>query len=299
MQKVLFACPQMADLAKRIKQEKDDLVLGNIEWHAFKDGFPDLRIEHIRSLRDGGQVTFLASFDNPADIFPQLSVIYWLTNYAQSLRIVLPYFPTGTMERVEEEGKVSTADTLARMISATPPRCPTEIVIYDVHELSERSFFGDNIRVRLESGILQLKEALGNRKVTIAFPDEGSYRRFRRFFTDYDQIIFAKVRDGDKRVLTIREGDPQGKDILIVDDLVQTGQTLSECTHLLYERGPRRVDAYCTHAILPGNARMKFVGLGTVTKFYITDSCPNTAKELQDQKPFEVLSLAKNIAGLL
>ena len=64
---------------------------------------------------------FLASFHSPEAVFQQLSVIYALPSYgAKRLTVVVPYFPTGTMERVTHIGEVATAKSLARMLSATP-----------------------------------------------------------------------------------------------------------------------------------------------------------------------------------
>jgi phosphoribosylpyrophosphate synthetase len=64
----------------------------------------------------------------------------------RSLTLVLPYFPTATMERVEEEGQIATAKTLARMLSAIPitNAGPTRLVCFDIHALSERFYFADS-----------------------------------------------------------------------------------------------------------------------------------------------------------
>src|SRR3989344_6109722 len=112
---ILFYCAAMAELAKKILTS-ERIIHGRINWGKFPDGFPDSFIENIAVNVDGQDVAFLASFDTPAEIFRQTSVIYALPRYgAKSFTIVLPYFPTGTMERVEREGEVATAMTLARM----------------------------------------------------------------------------------------------------------------------------------------------------------------------------------------
>jgi phosphoribosylpyrophosphate synthetase len=80
----------------------------------------------------------LASFSSPAQVFEQLSVIYALPRlFVASFTLVLPFFPTGSMERMEEEGDVATAFTLARMLSNIPISRggPTSLVIYDIHAL--------------------------------------------------------------------------------------------------------------------------------------------------------------------
>lgn len=55
------------------------------------------------------------------------------------------------------------------------------------------------------------------------------------------QVICTKVRDGDKRIVRLKEGEPRGRHVVIVDDLVQSGSTLIECQKLLASqvRGPQ------------------------------------------------------------
>lgn len=83
-------------------------------------------------------MAFLASFSSPGVIFEQLSVIYALTKlFVASFTLVLPFFPTGTSERMEDEGDVATAFTLARILSNIPISRggPTSLVIFDIHAL--------------------------------------------------------------------------------------------------------------------------------------------------------------------
>lgn len=108
-----------------------------ILYRSFDDGFPNLFIKNAHDIR-GQHVAFLASFSSTAVIFEQLSVIYALPMlFVASFTVVLPFFPTGSFERIEEEGDVATAFTLARMLSNTPISRggPTSLVIYDIHAL--------------------------------------------------------------------------------------------------------------------------------------------------------------------
>lgn len=115
------------------------LVTDQFLWlsRSFADGFPNIFINNAEELR-GQHVAFLASFSSPAQVFEQLSVIYALPRlFVASFTLVLPFFPTGSFERMEEEGDVATAFTLARMLSNIPISRggPTSLVIYDIHAL--------------------------------------------------------------------------------------------------------------------------------------------------------------------
>ena len=91
----------------------------------------------------GQHVAFLASFSSPAVIFEQLSIIYALPRmFVSSFTLVLPFFPTGTLERMEDEGDIATAFTLARILSNIPISRggPTSLVIFDIHALQVSTF---------------------------------------------------------------------------------------------------------------------------------------------------------------
>jgi len=293
MVKVLF-CPQMADLARQLCEENDVCQPGEISWKNFRDGFPDLRVKNAAELRNS-HLVFLASFDHPAEIFRQLSVIYELPRLSvKSLKVFLPYFSTGTMERVEEEGEIATASTLARMLSHIPGTLsgPVQIIIYDIHALQERFYFSDQVIPRLETAIPLLLNRINKMKnLAVAFPDQGSWKRFGRMFKDFPLIIAHKIREKNKRKVTIKEGNPAGKHVIIVDDLVMTGETLIQCRNALMNGGAEKVSAYVTHGVFPGDSWKKFAG-PEFANFWMTDSCPVKAGLLRGKSPFEILSLA-------
>jgi len=306
---VLLNCPEMSDVAANILSEKPNhFARGDIQWLRFPDGTPRLQLKDVDMVR-GKDVIFLASLRDTTQLLDQISLIYSLPRYlVKSLIVVLPFFPTGTMERVEHEGDIATAMTLARILSAIPltQKGPTKLMIYDIHTLQNRFYFQDNIIPLLVSAIPVLVEELKQnlKDIVVTFPDEGAQKRFGSLFKDYEQIICHKVREDGKRIITIKEGEPKGKHCLIVDDLVQTGGTLVECKEALEHRGATDVSAFVTHAVFPAESWKKFLvkdkkqegGKKGFAHFIITDSCPALAKQLDGQAPFKVLKLGKNIA---
>lgn len=308
---ILFYCKEAAPLARKVAALSDKVQLGEVNWKNFADGFPNLFVKDATRIRNR-HVAFLASFHNMSTIFEQISVIYQLPRmFVGSFTLVLPYFPTGTAERVEAEGDVATAFTLARILSNIPLSRggPTSIVIFDIHALQERFYFGDTVLPLFESGIPLLRERLQSLpdadNITIAYPDEGAWKRFKYQFNDYPEVICTKVRDGDKRIVRLKEGEPRGRHVVIVDDLVQSGSTLIECQKLLSSQGAAHVSAYVTHGVFPDGTWKRFTtegrdaGTPGFRYFWISDSCANTAAALANVAPFEVLSLAAPIAAAL
>lgn len=307
---VLFNHPSMEQLAERVikicKEQDNNVIKGNISWNRFHDSWPNLFIDRVKKECAGQDVIFIGSLHKPDIIFEQISILYSLPRYlSRSVTFILPYFPTATMERIDTEGSVATAETLARILSATPlsSRGPCQIVIMDIHALQERFYFGDNIIPRLESAVELLMMEIKKKNfkdVAIAFPDDGAFKRFHLMFFDlFPLIICAKIRDGKKRIVKIKEGNPSGCHCIVVDDLVMTGGTLIECANALKKNGASEISAFVTHAVFPKDSWKNFTGSDTLfSHFYITDSIPH-GSEIAKNAPFELLSLAGILSQIL
>ena len=299
MGRVLLCHLELRALAEKIVRGSNLIRPGKINWGYFEDGHPNIFIDDVRSLRDD-QVSFLASFWDPEKILEQMSVVWALPRYGvRSLQVILPYFP-GTVDRVDVEGQIAFAMSLARLLSAAPLTRggPPELVIYDIHALAERFYFKDGVLPRLESGMPLLIERLSRLpNIAVAFPDAGAEKRFGLALRSFPQITCTKIREGDKRIVTIKEGDPMGRHVVIVDDLVKTGGTILECKSVLLGAGASAISVYATHGVFPQNSWEKFCDNGFDT-FWITDSCP-VASSIDGIEPFKVLSLAPLIYNLI
>jgi len=289
----------------------DQGELSELEWRHFNDGFPNLEVQKddAQRLESFYGTCLIVSFHTPAVIFEQLCLLYALPRLrARNFRIILPWFSTGTMERQESIGQIATAASLARMLSSCPhgPTGPATVVIYDIHALQEQFYFADSVLVELKSAVWllktrieELREENPDEEIAIAFPDDGAHKRFKAKFHDFHMIICNKVRDGDRRIVQIKEGTPDKRHCIIIDDLVQSGGTLLECAKPLKEQGATKVSCFVTHGVFPNSSWKKFVDNDVIHKFWITDSIPTTAAQVAGQAPFEVLSLAPLIANYL
>lgn len=302
---ILFYAEDMRQLALDLLQSsRGSLEEGHVTWDQFNDGFPNLRIHEAPQLR-GRDVYFLISINSTSSFFEQTCCIHAIPRYApRRFTIILPFFPTGTMEREEEEGQVATAKVLARVLSLTPLSRggPAELIIFDIHALHERFYFGDNVIPVLRSAVPLLKDALRaafpDKLPTIAFPDEGAYKRFHTMFDGFETIFCVKVREGDSRVVKVKEGTAEGRAVVIVDDLIMTGGTLIACKDALKALGAISVSAYATHGVFPKSSWKKFLTAG-FEKIYITNSCGKTASELMGTAPFQIISLVPVLLPLL
>lgn len=295
---ILFYHHSMEKLANSIVKN-GNIELGEIEWKKFPDTWSNVYIKNIDDIKMR-PVIFLASL-LPETLFEQISVIYALPRYqAGTFRIILPYFPVGTMERVDDEGAVATAMTLMRMLSATPASHNGGVpllTIFDIHALQERFYMGDSIIPDLRTAIPLLKERIKNiNDVAIAFPDDGACKRFGKMFNEYPHIICNKVREGKKKIVRIKEGNPRNKNVVVVDDLIMTGETANKCAVELLETGASTVFLFATHGVFPEKS---WKNLTNFCRIWITDSCPWTVEAVKIKALFEILSLAPLIRGFI
>ena len=275
----------------------------DIEWGKFADGTDNIKIHGFtpKNYIQGSNIIFLASFDTNDRTLSQFSVlIVLLQSFIESMTIVLPFYPVGTNERVDEEGKVATANTYSMLLSSLPSiGKPTRIMIYDIHALQNRFYFHNSALASLHTATVLLFERLKKTSIScVAFQDDGAAKRFGKFFSKagFEVIICGKVRDGDKRIVRVNEGEPAGKEIVIVDDLVQTGGTLAECAEVLLEKGAAKVSAYVTHAVFPNMAWKRFSAKyegdrALFDRIWVTNSIPVTTSSLPTGDVFEVLDL--------
>ena len=300
----IIAAEATESLARRMEEKYPDrFTFHPSEWKKFPDGTDQIEIGgfHPQNLISGEHVLFLASFHNNDVTQSQFQVlICLLQSFIESLTIVLPFSPVGTMERVTREGQVATAATYAHMFSSLPT-CgkPTRLMVYDLHTLQNRFYLHGNAVASLQTAIPLLKRRMKDSEIDcVAFPDDGAAKRFGVFFEDMDLevIVCGKTRgEGDVRTVVIQDGNATGRHIVIVDDLVQTGGTLFETGKVLKEAGAASVNAFVSHAVFPKESWKRFNKGGDracFDKFWVTNSIPTVTDKLPvNDGVFEVLDL--------
>lgn len=205
------------------------------------------------------------------------------------------------MERVDQEGMVATAETMAKIISSCINTVVPTIHIYDIHALPIRFYFTNNVIVKLESAIPLLKQQINSNSI-IVFPDDGAHKRFKHYFKDYKIIICAKVREGNFRKIRIVDKINFPKDeqnlnyseLIIVDDLVQSGGTLEACRKALEEFGYVRISAYVTHSVFPNKTYTKIIK-SNFYNFYTTNTIPEVTDLIKNFKPFKIIQIFGNL----
>jgi len=304
----IIAAEACEGMARQIEAAQPDRFhFHATSWDKFPDGTDHIVVGGFspKNLIAGEHVLLLASFhDNDVTLSQFQVMVMLLTSFVKSLTIVLPFYPTGTMERVVTEGEVATAHTYAQLFSALPS-CgrPTRLIVYDLHTLQNRFYLHGNTIASLQTSIPCLIPYLEASGVdAVAFPDDGAAKRFKHMFDPavYDIIVCGKVRDGDERRVTVQDGDVSGKTVVVVDDLVQTGGTLYECGVALKGLGATAVSAFVAHGVFPQKAWARFAEGGdraVFDAFYLTNSIPTTTATLPKDDVFTVIDLTTKIVA--
>lgn len=298
--KTILAHPRFEYLAENIANDSNwEIVKEDISMKTFPDAWPNIFINDVKNLIEHKEVTYIWDFSKPEDFFINFATIRWIIDYyADKVRVILPYFPVWTMERIETKWEVATAKYFADIMSLLPQarESKTSIHIFDIHALVERFLFDSRqVNAEIHTAMSLLKEEISGK--TIVFPDDGAKKRFWRDFSDFDTIICGKVRDGDKRIIQVKEWDPSWKDVIIIDDLIQTWWTIRETTDKLRELWARSVCAYATHGVFPNNSHIELAK--NLDKLIVTDSIPENNSRANDVINMQVLSIKPLIEKII
>lgn len=127
--------------------------------------------------------------------------------------------------------------------------------------------------------------------VCIAFPDDGAAKRFWEYFPHHkDKIICIKVRwEWDKRIVSIKEGNPEWKNIIIIDDLIQTGWTLSESADLFASLWALSVEVYSPHGVFPNHSEERLSN--SISKVTVSDTISDNNARKDTMNRMELVSI--------
>lgn len=217
---------------------------------------------------------------------------------ATEISAIIPYFGYSRQDRKDRARVPISASIIARLIEYAGA---DRILTIDIHSEQEPGFVEipwDNLYSSY-SFLPILKETFKSNLI-VASPDKGGVPK-ATFYADLlnaDGIaIVFKERDvtkkNESKALDMI-GDVKGKDVLIVDDMIDTGGTICEAAKLIMERGAKSVSVAATHGLFSIPAPERIAG-SPIEKIFITDTVP-LRKEMLDSPKINVVSVAKLLA---
>lgn len=283
----IFSCTQSKELAIKIAKNFG-IPMGNVSFSHYSDG--EFQPSFEESVR-GSRVFIIGSTHPSSDNLMEMLLMLDAAKRASARHItaVLPYFGWARQDRKDKPRVPIGAKMIAKLLETAGA---TRIITMDLHADQIQGFFEKPVDHLFASTIfVPYLQSLNLDNLTIASPDMGGSKRAYAYskFLKSDVVICYKQRQ-KANVISHMEliGDVQGKNVVLVDDMVDTAGTLTKAAELMLERGAKSVRAVCTHGILSGNAHER-VENSSLEELIITDSIPSK----KDSPKIRILSCAE------
>lgn len=289
----IFACTQSTVLAKKIA-DIYGTNLGNVIFSRYSDG--EFQPSFEESVR-GARIFIIGSTNPSSENLMEMLLMLDAAKRASARHItaVMPYFGWARQDRKDKPRVPIAAKLVAKMLEAAGA---TRIITMDLHADQIQGFFEKPVDHLFASTLfLPYLKKLNLDNLTIASPDMGGSKRAYAYSKalECDVVICYKQR-AKANVISHMEliGDVQGKNVVLVDDMVDTAGTLTKAADLMMERGALSVRAITTHGLLSGDAYDK-IQKSQLLELIITDSIPSR----KDSEKVRVLSCAPLFADVM
>jgi ribose-phosphate pyrophosphokinase len=269
----ILACSNSIVIANKIASVYGK-ALAKTELQRFSDG--EFQVSIKETVR-GCEVFIIQTTNPPTDNLMELLLMIDAAKKASAKRIiaVIPYYGWARQDRKDQPRVAIGAKLVAKMLEAAGV---DRIMTMDLHADQIQGFFDIPVDHLYASTLFV--PYLKNMKLDnliIAAPDAGGSKRANAYakFLNVDLALCYKQR---KKANVIENmtiiGDVVGKDVVIIDDMIDTAGTLTKAAQLFLDNGANSVRAFCTHAVLSGPAYERIEN-SVLTELIVTDSIPS------------------------
>jgi ribose-phosphate pyrophosphokinase len=281
---LIFSLDGRHDLAKEILSEAKywalslNTELGVLRNQKFSDG--ELCVDFTDSVR--GKRVYLLSSPNVSDEIMKLVLAIDAAKRAGAKEIIpiLPYFPYSRQDKKDQSRGPIGAKVMADMIQHGGA---TSVITFDLHADQIQGFFDIPVtHIEGKNVFDKYIASICTEDTILCGPDAGSGKRVKRMkdqLSKYHNINlnYVMLDKTRKQANVIDEmviiGDVTGKDVIILDDMVDTAGTLCKAAEVLIKAGAKTVRAVISHGVLSGNA-YRNIGESKLTELVISDSLP-------------------------
>ncbi|NLV19921.1 MAG: ribose-phosphate pyrophosphokinase [Bacteroidetes bacterium] len=282
----LFSCRASRQLAEKIA-DKLGIEVGRSSVTNFSDGeFQPCFDESVR----GNMVFIVQSTNPPADNLFELLLMIDAAKRASAYKViaVIPYYGFARQDR-KDRPRVSIGSKLSADLLSTAG--VDRVITMDLHADQIQGFFNVPVDHLFGSAIFApYIENLKLKDLTISAPDMGGSKRANAYsrHLQTEIVLCYKLR---KKPNVVEEmsiiGEVEGRNVVIIDDMVDTAGTLVLAADMMKEKGAKSIRAFATHPILSGNA-VDRINKSAIEELVITDSIPLR----QHSEKIKVLSIA-------
>ncbi len=268
----IFSGTNSRYLAEKIAQQFGK-PLGSLTIQRFSDG--EMLPIFTESVR-GCDVFIINSTNAPAENLVETLLLVDAARRASAkyVTVVAPYFGYARQDRKDRPRVSIGAKLVANVITAAGAN---RLMTCDLHAGQIQGFF--DIPVDHLDGsyiFIPYLKTLKLKELVFAAPDVGGTGRARGFAKHFavEMVICDKYRKRANEIASMQViGNVEGKDVVIVDDMIDTGGTLTKAAQIIMEKGARSVRAICTHPLLSGNA-YENIENSVLEELVVTDTIP-------------------------
>ncbi len=272
--------------------------LGEVSVSRFSDGeFQPSFEETVR-----GELVFIVqSTFPPSDNLFELLLMVDAAKRASAKRIVavLPYFGFARQDRKDKPRVSIGAKLVANMLTAAGV---DRIMTMDLHADQIQGFFEVPVDHLFASSIfLPYIKEMALADLVMAAPDTGGTKRANAYakHLGVDMAICYKQRKVANRIESMTViGDIKDKNVVLVDDMVDTAGTLTKAADMMMDQGARSVRAVCTHAVLSGDACER-IAASSLAELIVTDTIPISPEKLAITSKIKPLTVAQLFADVI
>ncbi len=289
----IFSGTKSRFIAEKIAKEYG-VELGNTTYTEFSDGeFTTSFEETVR----GAYVFIIQSTFPPSDNLMELLLMIDAAKRASAYKVaaVMPYFGFARQDRKDKPRVAIGAKLVANLLTAAGV---DRVITLDLHADQIQGFFDVPVdHLYASSVFVPYIKSLNLDNLVMAAPDMGGAKRANSYskFLETPLVISHKSRE---KANTIGEmtviGDVEGKNIIILDDMIDTAGTITKAADIMMEKGALSVRAVATHAVLSGPAYER-INESKITEVIVTDSMP--IKPISDK--IKVISIAGVFADVI
>lgn len=268
----LFSGEQSSYLSEKIAAAYGK-ELGKTTLSKFKDG--EFAVSFDETVR-GCDVFLIQSTFAPQDNLMELLMMVDAAKRASAhyITAVIPYFGMARQDRKDKPRVAIGARLVADLLSAAGVY---RVMTMDLHAAQIQGFFNVPVDHLYASKIfIPYIKGLNLPNLTICAPDMGAASRVRTYLNslDCEMVVCDKVRKQANQVESITLiGDVRDRDVVIIDDIIDTAGTICKVADAIMERGARSVRACCTHPVLSG-AAYENIEKSALQEVVVTDTLP-------------------------
>lgn len=247
--------------------------LGDITITSFSDG--EISVSYNESVRGYDVFLVQSTYPNSDNLMELLLMIDAARRAsAAHVTVVIPYFGYARQDRKDRPRVPIAAKLVANLLSAAGA---DRLMTCDLHAGQIQGFFDFPVD-HLDGAAIFVPylRTLNLDNLIFASPDVGGVARTRAFakIMEKDLVVIDKHRKRANEVASMQLiGNVEGANVVLVDDLIDTGGTMSKAAQMLMDQGAVSVRAVCTHGVLSGKAHEN-ISNSVLTELVITDSIP-------------------------